>query len=49
MIKLGSHISFKSPNYLVGSIEESLKNKANCTMIFLGAPQNTKRVEPSLL
>ncbi|UUD35551.1 deoxyribonuclease IV [Mycoplasmopsis caviae] len=48
MIKLGSHISFKSPNYLVGSIEESLKNKANCTMIFLGAPQNTKRVEPSL-
>ncbi|ADV34775.1 putative endonuclease 4 (plasmid) [Mesomycoplasma conjunctivae] len=45
MIKLGSHISFKSPDYLVGSIKESLKNKANCTMIYLGAPQNAKRVD----
>lgn len=46
MIKLGSHISFKSPNYLVGAVEESLANKANCMMIYLGAPQTTKRVSP---
>ncbi|WP_029512977.1 deoxyribonuclease IV [Mycoplasmopsis iners] len=44
MIKLGSHISFTKPNYLVGSVEESIKNKANCMMIYLGAPQNTRRV-----
>ncbi|MGP1451657.1 MAG: deoxyribonuclease IV [Metamycoplasmataceae bacterium] len=48
MIKLGSHISFKSPNYLVGSIEESLKNKANTAMIYLGAPQNTNRISIAL-
>lgn len=45
MIKLGSHVSFKSPNYLYDSIKESIKNGANCAMIFLGAPQNTKRVD----
>ncbi|OAB48826.1 deoxyribonuclease IV [Mycoplasmopsis gallinarum] len=45
MIKLGSHVSFKSPNYLLGAISESLNNGANCAMIYLGAPQNTKRIE----
>ncbi|TPR54044.1 deoxyribonuclease IV [Metamycoplasma neophronis] len=44
MIKLGSHVSFKKPNYLVGAIEESLDNGANCAMIYLGAPQTTLRV-----
>lgn len=44
-IKIGSHNSFKAPNYLLGSIEEAIKNGANCSMIYLGAPQNTKRVE----
>lgn len=44
MIKLGSHVSFKAPDYLVGAIKESLKNKANCTMIYLGPPQNSRRV-----
>ncbi|WP_033160910.1 deoxyribonuclease IV [[Mycoplasma] collis] len=43
MIKLGSHVSFKKPKYLYGAIEESLKNNANCAMIYLGAPQTTKR------
>lgn len=47
MIKLGSHISFKKPNYLVGAIEESLANGANCAMIYLGAPQNSFRVKTS--
>ncbi|EFF41695.1 deoxyribonuclease IV [Mycoplasmopsis alligatoris] len=45
MIKLGSHISFTSPRYLIGAVEESLENKANVMMIYLGAPQNTKRVD----
>ncbi|MEE3928227.1 deoxyribonuclease IV [Mycoplasmopsis ciconiae] len=45
MIKIGSHISFKSPGYLVSAVQESLDNKANCMMIYLGAPQTTKRVD----
>ncbi|MDK2819856.1 MAG: deoxyribonuclease IV [Mycoplasmataceae bacterium] len=44
MIKLGSHISFKSPGYLVNSVEEAISYGANTLMIYLGAPQNTKRV-----
>ncbi|EIN15444.1 Endonuclease IV [Mycoplasmopsis agalactiae 14628] len=44
MIKLGSHISFKSPNYLLGAAAESISNQANCMMIYLGAPQTTKRI-----
>lgn len=47
MIKLGSHISFKAPRYLLSAVEESLKNKANVMMIYLGAPQTTKRVDVS--
>lgn len=47
MIKLGSHISFKKPNYLEGAIEESLENGANCAMIYLGAPQSTLRTDVS--
>ncbi len=43
MLKLGSHISFKSPNYLVGAVEEAISYNANTLMIYLGAPQNTKR------
>ncbi|WP_412031336.1 deoxyribonuclease IV [Metamycoplasma buccale] len=46
MIKLGSHVSFKKPTYLVGAIEESLDNNANCAMIYLGPPQSTFRVKP---
>ena len=44
MIKLGSHVAFKKPDYLVGSIKESLANNANCAMIYLGAPQTAARV-----
>lgn len=47
MLKIGSHIPFKSPNYLVGSIIESLNNGANCMMIYLGPPQSTLRVDKS--
>ncbi|TDV24427.1 endonuclease IV [Mycoplasmopsis mustelae] len=45
MIKLGSHISFKAPHYLPGAVQESLNNGANVMMIYLGAPQTTKRVD----
>ncbi|RMA77532.1 endonuclease IV [Metamycoplasma subdolum] len=43
MVKIGSHVSFKKPDYLVGSCAESLNNKATCMMIFLGPPQSTFR------
>lgn len=43
-ILLGSHVSFKSPNYLLDSCEESNSNNANAMMIFLGPPQSSRRV-----
>jgi deoxyribonuclease-4 len=42
---VGSHVSLKSPDYLVGSLKETLDNGANCMMIYTGAPQTTKRVD----
>ena len=44
MLKIGSHVSFKSPNYLVDSVKESIANGANTMMIYLGPPQNSNRV-----
>ncbi|WP_373439162.1 deoxyribonuclease IV [Metamycoplasma equirhinis] len=44
MIKLGSHVAFKKPDYLMGSIKESINNGANCAMIYLGPPQSSLRV-----
>ena len=46
-MKLGSHISFKSPNYLVGAAEQSIENNANTMMIYLGAPQSSRRAKMS--
>ncbi|MGL4343344.1 MAG: deoxyribonuclease IV [Metamycoplasmataceae bacterium] len=43
-IKLGSHVSFSSPEYLKKSIEDSIAFGSNTCMIFLGAPQNSKRI-----
>ncbi|QJG67077.1 deoxyribonuclease IV [Mycoplasma phocoenae] len=45
MLKLGSHISFKSPDYLLAASEETIDNNANVMMIYLGAPQTAKRVD----
>lgn len=39
-IILGSHVGFKSPNYLLGSVEETLSYDGNCFMVFTGPPQN---------
>ncbi|SJZ63560.1 deoxyribonuclease IV [Mycoplasmopsis verecunda] len=45
MILLGSHVSFKAPNYLSESCEISINQNANTMMIYLGAPQNVRRVD----
>lgn len=49
MIYLGSHVSFKSPNYFKGAIEEALSYGANACMIYTGPPSNTRRVDVSKL
>lgn len=43
MVKIGSHVSLSGKIMLLGSVEESLENGANCLMVYTGAPQNTKR------
>ncbi|MBP5256754.1 MAG: deoxyribonuclease IV [Mycoplasma sp.] len=40
---IGSHVSMKSPNYLVGSINEAISYGANCLMFYTGSPQSTNR------
>lgn len=44
-ILLGSHVGFKSPSYMLGSVEETLSYGANCFMVFTGPPQNFNRKE----
>lgn len=45
MKKIGSHISFTAPNYLHSAAKKSIKNGANTMMIYLGAPQSSRRVD----
>lgn len=40
---IGSHVSFKKDDQLVGSVLETLNYKANTFMFYTGAPQNTAR------
>lgn len=40
---IGSHVSFKKNEQLVGSVMESLSYGANTFMFYTGAPQNTNR------
>ena len=40
---IGSHVSLKAPDYLLGAIEETISYNANALMIYTGAPQNTIR------
>lgn len=42
-INIGSHVSFKKQDQLVGSVNEALSYGANAFMIYTGAPQNTAR------
>lgn len=43
MVLIGSHVSFKKDNQLLGSLEEALGYHANTFMFYTGAPQNTSR------
>ncbi len=43
MLKIGSHVSMKGDDMLLGSVEEALSYGASTFMIYTGAPQNTKR------
>ena len=45
VMKIGSHVGNKAPEYLLGSVKEMLSYKANAMMLYTGAPQNTKRVD----
>ncbi|MDD3187590.1 MAG: deoxyribonuclease IV [Bacilli bacterium] len=40
---IGSHVSFKKEEQLLGSLKEALSYKANTFMLYTGAPQNTNR------
>lgn len=40
---IGSHVSYKQKEGLVGSVNEALSYGANTFMIYTGAPQNTSR------
>ena len=40
---IGSHVSYNNTNGLIGSVQETLKYKANTFMFYTGAPQNTIR------
>lgn len=43
MLLIGSHVSFRSNDQLVGSVKEAISYGANSFMFYTGAPQNTKR------
>jgi deoxyribonuclease-4 len=43
MLLIGSHVSFKNDNQLLGSVREALSYNSNCFMFYTGAPQNTQR------
>lgn len=40
---IGSHVSFKKDDQLIGSVKEALSYGANTFMFYTGAPQNTAR------
>ena len=43
MLKIGSHVSMKGKEMMLGSVKEALSNQANTFMFYTGAPQNTAR------
>lgn len=49
MNKLGSHVRFTAKRYLASAAEEALSYNASAMMIYLGAPQNTRRALPEML
>ncbi|WP_423782583.1 deoxyribonuclease IV [Faecalibaculum rodentium] len=45
MIWIGSHVSMKAPDYLLGAVKESIGYGSNAFMIYTGPPQNSRRVD----
>ena len=45
MLIIGSHVSFKKEDGLLGSLKEALSYGSNTFMFYTGAPQNTRRFE----
>ena len=47
---IGSHVSFKNKDQLVGSVKEAISYGENTFMFYTGAPQNTSRspIDPNL-
>lgn len=43
MLLIGSHVSFKSSEQLLGSVKEAISYNSTCFMFYTGTPQNTKR------
>ena len=43
MLVIGSHVSFRKDDQLLGSLNEALSYGANTFMFYTGAPQNTNR------
>lgn len=43
MLIIGSHVSMKAPNMMLGSVKEAVSYDADTFMIYTGAPQNTRR------
>ena len=43
MLLIGSHVSYKSSEQLLGCVKEALSYNASAFMFYTGAPQNTKR------
>ena len=41
---IGSHVSFKKDDQLLGSVKETIGYNANTFMFYTGAPQNTARI-----
>ena len=41
---IGSHVSFKNDDQLIGSVKEALSYNSNTYMFYTGAPQNTNRL-----
>lgn len=40
---IGSHVSMRAPEFVLGSVKEALAYGENAFMIYSGAPQNTRR------
>ena len=48
MLKIGSHMDLKAPDYLLAAVKKTIENGANALMVYTGAPQNTIRKDVNL-